>query len=103
MGRYNLRPRNANGRVSSGQKYTSVHLRLLSADLREAIFKPLLLRSDGKTPALLIALRSDDELYSQAVSIYYAINEFEVRGVEWMSHLGKDIPGLMKRVVVIIP
>jgi hypothetical protein len=103
---YNLRPRSVRGRVWSGQKYSTIHLRLLSAELRDMIFSLLLLRSDGKTPALLIALRQDQELYTQALRVYYKVNEMEVLrrgGLEWLEGLKGEVRDMVKSVVVTLP
>jgi hypothetical protein len=105
MRRYNLRPRNPLGYVSSSVKYATIHLRLLPAKLLDEIFKLLLSRIDATTPALLVALRSEDELYLQALRVYYAINEFELRGalVGWISEIKREVLGLVRRVVVVCP
>jgi hypothetical protein len=103
---YNLRPRNPHGFVSPNQNYTTIHLRLLPPELRDMIFRLSFLRTDGKTPPLLIALRADTEIYCQAVRVYYAVNEFEIywgRGLEWLGGMKKNVLGLVRRVVVVVP
>jgi hypothetical protein len=46
-------------------------LHTLPPELREAIFKPLLVDWDGKTPNLVKALRPDKQLYNEALAIFY--------------------------------
>ncbi|KAH9216566.1 hypothetical protein DL95DRAFT_460154 [Leptodontidium sp. 2 PMI_412] len=53
-------------------------LRKILLELRRMIFKDCLKIQDGKSPALLIALRSDKELYEQALEVYYKIIYFTV-------------------------
>jgi hypothetical protein len=43
------------------------------------IFALSLVQTDGKTPVLLIALRPDEELYAQALKVFYQVNELKVR------------------------
>ena len=105
MARYNLRPRNPSGFVSCGQNYSSIHLRLLSPELRNMIFTYSLLQTDGGTPALLVALRQDKELYRQALEVFYAINELEISSkgeLGWFDRLGQKAKEMVKLVVVII-
>jgi hypothetical protein len=104
--RYNLRPRNPHRLISPGQKYTTIHLRLLSPELQDVVLAISLLRTDGKTPALLVALRADEELYSQALKVYYSVNEMGLTWtdeLEWFDSLRKEILGMVKKVVVAIP
>jgi hypothetical protein len=51
-------------------------LHTLPPELREAIFKPLLVDWDGKTPNLVKALRPDKQLYNEALAIFYKFNVF---------------------------
>ena len=102
---YNLRPRNASCFVSCGLKYTSVHLHLLCPELRDMIFASSLVQTDGKTPALLIALRPDEELYAQALKVFYQVNELKVRwqgGLSWFAELRGEVKGMVKCVAVAV-
>jgi hypothetical protein len=94
--RYNLRPRNTSGFVSCGLKYNSVHLHLLCPELRDMIFALSLFQTDGKTPALLVALRPDEGLYSQALKVFYLVNELDMRwqgGLSWFVESRKEPEG----------
>jgi hypothetical protein len=49
-------------------------LHILPPELREAIFKPLLVDWNGKTPNLIKALRPDRKLYNEALGVFYRHN-----------------------------
>jgi hypothetical protein len=103
--RYNLRPRNASGFVSCGLKYTSVHLHLLCPELRDMIFALSPFQTDGKPPALLIALRPDEGLYSQALKVFYQVNELDMRwqgGLSWFAELRREVKGMIRDVAVAV-
>jgi len=51
-------------------------LHVLPPELREAIFKPLLVDWNGKTPNLIKALRPDRKLYNEALGVFYRHNIF---------------------------
>jgi hypothetical protein len=51
-------------------------LHILPPELREAIFKPLLVDRNGKTPNLIKALRPDRKLYKEALGVFYRHNIF---------------------------
>lgn len=70
------------------------------------VFAISLLRTDSKTPALLVALRTDEELYRQALKVYYSMNEMGLAwtdGLERFDDLKKEILGVVKKVVVTVP
>ncbi|KAE9371263.1 hypothetical protein N431DRAFT_467453 [Stipitochalara longipes BDJ] len=104
--RYKLRPRNRHGFVSPGQKYTAVHFYLLPIELRDMVFAFSLVRTDGKTPALLLALRGDKEMYLQALKVFYHVNEMEMRwqgGLGWFEELRGEVKEMVKKVVIAVP
>ena len=104
--RYKLRPRNFNGFVTPGQKYTAVHFNLLSAELRDIVFAHSFIQTDSQTPALLIALRGDKKLYHQALKVFYQVNEVDMKwqgGLGWFAELRREVKGMVKKVVVTIP
>lgn len=51
-------------------------LHILPPELREAIFEPLLVDWNGKTPNLIKALRLDRKLYTEALGLFYKHNIF---------------------------
>jgi hypothetical protein len=61
--------------TSKGSK-TACPLHKLPPELREEIFKPLLVNWNGKTPSLIKALRPDKTLYSEALEIFYKHSRF---------------------------
>ena len=70
------------------------------------VFALSLYQADGKTPALLLALRGDKALYLQALKMFYQVNEVELRwqeGLEWFDALRGEVKDMVKRVVVTIP
>jgi hypothetical protein len=97
--KYNLRPRNPQGIVSKGVKYTSITLRRFPPELREMVFHSAMIKIEGKTPQLLIALRADRELYAEALIVYYKVNDFEVRydiGWKWLDDLRPEVRKMLK-------
>jgi hypothetical protein len=52
-------------------------LRKVPPEIRWPIFEECL-HWDGTTPALLVALRGDQKLYSEALAIFYKMNIFRV-------------------------
>jgi hypothetical protein len=52
---------------------TSKGLRTFPTEVREMIFKPCL-EGEGNSPALLVALRGDKELYAEAICLFYKAN-----------------------------
>ena len=62
-------------KLSGCQVTTSpLALRRFPTELRDMIFKDCLQIEEGKSPALLIALRGDKELYEEALEVYYKTN-----------------------------
>ncbi|KAL2074847.1 hypothetical protein VTL71DRAFT_8626 [Oculimacula yallundae] len=53
-------------------------LRKLPYELREMVFKDCLEIKNGKSPALMVALRGDKELYEHALKVYYRINYYTI-------------------------
>jgi hypothetical protein len=53
-------------------------LRKFPAKIRENIFQFCVRIKDQKSPALLIALRGDKEMYQEAINLYYKVNLFTV-------------------------
>jgi hypothetical protein len=51
-------------------------LHTLPPELREAIFKPVLVDWNGQTPDLIKALRPDRKLYNEALALFYRHNIF---------------------------
>ena len=121
--RHNLRPRNLQGQVSTGIIYITIHLRQFPPEIREMVFFASLSNCKGNThtptiafnsrqtiekttPALLIALRADEQLYQEAISVYYRMNEFELGNVEdlgWLGELKDEIHKAVSNVCVTIP
>jgi hypothetical protein len=60
---------------SEGSK-TACRLHTLPPELRQEIFKPLLINWNGKTPNLIKALRPDEKLYNEAWALFCAFNVF---------------------------
>lgn len=50
-------------------------------EIREKIFH-LTLEWTGKSPAMLVALRQEPELYKQALKVFYKTNIFTAKGLE---------------------
>ena len=103
--RYNLHPCNASGFVSCGLKYTSVHFHLFCPELRDMIFALSLFQTDGKTPALHIALWPDEGLYSQALKVLYQVNELDMRwqgGLSWFVESRREVKGMVRNVAVAV-
>jgi hypothetical protein len=89
-------------------------LQKLPAEIRHAIFSPCLLikskrrRKDGIrlvrfTPRLLIALRTDQGLYKEALGIYYKLNSFCLWHRNFLSllrRLSPDAIGLIRNIEV---
>jgi hypothetical protein len=51
-------------------------LRKLLPEIRYMIFKLTLAEWKGKTPVLIKALRGDQEMYFEALAVFYRINTF---------------------------
>jgi hypothetical protein len=69
------------------------------------IFALSLFQTDGKTPALLIALRQDEWLYSQALKVFYQVNELDMRwqgGLSWFAELRREAKGMVRHVAVAV-
>ena len=63
------------------------------------VFQSAMIKMEGKTPPLLIALRADRELYTEALIVYYKVNDFEVRydiGRKWLDDLRPEVPKMLK-------
>jgi hypothetical protein len=69
--------------ASSSVTLSVLGLRAFPPEILEFIFTPLLLWT-GKTPALLIALRSDPQLYQEALASFTRLNAFKLhKGNSW--------------------
>jgi hypothetical protein len=69
------------------------------------IFALSLFQTDGKTPALLIALRPDERLYSQALKVFYQVNELDMRwqgGLSWFAELRREVKGMVRNIAVAV-
>ena len=51
-------------------------LRKLPPEIREMIFRYCVDFTDRKTPPLIVALRGDQELYHEAMKLFYKLNYF---------------------------
>tara|TARA_R110002060_G_scaffold18937_1_gene25902 strand:- start:179 stop:460 length:282 start_codon:yes stop_codon:yes gene_type:complete len=60
---------------------TRLSLRTIPYELRDKIFGDCIELVGGKTPPLVIALRSNKEMYPQALELYYKINFFTLDGI----------------------
>lgn len=63
------------------------------------VFHSAMIKIEGKTPQLLIALRADRELYAEALIVYYKVNDFEVRydiGWKWLDDLRPEVRKMLK-------
>ena len=70
------------------------------------IFALSLFQTDGKTPALLVALRPDEGLYSQALKVFYQVNELDMRwqgGLSWFAELRREVKGTVRNVDFLQP
>jgi hypothetical protein len=71
--------------MSSSTPLSSAGLRAFPPEIREMIFHlSNVLSWSGKTPALLVALRGDQELYHEVLELFYRSNTFTLhRANEW--------------------
>jgi uncharacterized protein YjbI with pentapeptide repeats len=77
-------------------------LRRFPPEIRAMIFNGCIHFADHKTPAIIIALRGDKEMYEEAIQIFYKLNSFRVKlqnltDFEAMSI--KAIQGIRKLVI----
>jgi len=79
-------------------------LHKLPPELRAEIFKPMLINWNGKTPALIKALRFDKKLYNEALDIVYKQNTFTFhRKNDWsFGDMTKEAVLSIERVKVVI-
>jgi hypothetical protein len=69
---------------SAEETKPSITLRRFPAEIRQAIFKLTVGDWEGKTPALIKALRGDREMYLEAMEVFYKINTyFSSSGNNW--------------------
>ena len=73
----------------------SLTLRKFPPEVQDIIYKLILVDScKGKKPAFIITLRSDHELYHEALQVFYETNTFVFTGKNcWMSNV-RLLPGM---------
>ncbi|KAG4441076.1 hypothetical protein IFR05_003430 [Cadophora sp. M221] len=74
-------------------------IRKIPLEMRRMIFKDCLKIKGGKSPALLIALRGDKELYEQALEVYYKISYFTITPDCGRASERKLLEGLLPRAL----
>jgi hypothetical protein len=87
-----------------------VTFRLLPVEMREEIFKYTFATSQNypdfaaSTPALLVALRGDRELYDQALRVFYGINHWflTARNFQGVSALGKFAVACIRSLTIFV-